>query len=345
MILNDKVQIMNSFFSQTLMSQMNSVKLDDISQFRSQLMGLAIIWVTLYHMNFSFAPIRVFTMLGFTGVDIFLFLSGLGLYYSMCKNDSVLSFYERRAKRILPTYYLIGLLYSFIYNNDSVITYLWRYTTLGFWTDGVYHEWFTASIIFLYFVFPFLFYSIKAKGNIVFYPIILISSLLALYACFVNISSINAPHFYLLYRMPVFLCGIIIAHALINNSTESIDKNKKGFVFVGLCLFVLLFILGFVILGYERARYLSTTTLTPVILLITVEAFKQFKSKLSVLSMIGGASFEIYLLQDLPRWWVENNTSLFETSYSDVAKLFLTIIIIVCCIAIHKLLAYVLKLS
>lgn len=64
-----------------------------ISKYRNQLFGLAIIWIMLMHSN-EFTPIKENRFLsryllydgwirvGGIGVDIFLFLSGVGLYYA-----------------------------------------------------------------------------------------------------------------------------------------------------------------------------------------------------------------------------------------------------------------------
>lgn len=56
-----------------------------VSKYRSPLMGFAISWIIVYHyylviqpINLSVFPVRI----GYGGVDIFLLLSGLGLYYS-----------------------------------------------------------------------------------------------------------------------------------------------------------------------------------------------------------------------------------------------------------------------
>lgn len=56
-----------------------------ISQYRNSLMGFAILWIIVYHFYLVIQPIdqSVFPVrIGYGGVDIFLLLSGLGLYYS-----------------------------------------------------------------------------------------------------------------------------------------------------------------------------------------------------------------------------------------------------------------------
>ena len=58
-----------------------------VSKYRSSLMGIAILWVIIYHMvakgteYFDFMSLNVLFNQGDSGVDIFMFLSGWGLYF------------------------------------------------------------------------------------------------------------------------------------------------------------------------------------------------------------------------------------------------------------------------
>lgn len=73
-------------------------------------MGFAILWVMYFHIPLKFATeIGWFThRIGFYGVDIFLFLSGLGVYFSLMKRPNVLRFYKARLVRILPAYVIVA---------------------------------------------------------------------------------------------------------------------------------------------------------------------------------------------------------------------------------------------
>src|SRR5260370_38993058 len=70
------------------------------------LRAIAILSVVLYHAGVPFITG------GFTGVDIFFVISGylIGghIYSSLCAGSfSYLGFYQRRAKRILPAFYVV----------------------------------------------------------------------------------------------------------------------------------------------------------------------------------------------------------------------------------------------
>ena len=69
-----------------------------LSKYRGFLMGFAILWVMYFHIPLKFATEVGWFIhrIGFYGVDIFLFLSGLGVYYSLTK-DRMCSGFIRHA--------------------------------------------------------------------------------------------------------------------------------------------------------------------------------------------------------------------------------------------------------
>lgn len=90
---------------------------DLLSKYRTAIMGFAALWIL-----FSHVWLRVFysipflshieefiKKIGFCGVDIFLFLSGLGLTFSI-KKHSTKDFYYNRIKRILLPFLIISII-------------------------------------------------------------------------------------------------------------------------------------------------------------------------------------------------------------------------------------------
>lgn len=62
----------------------------DLSKYRSQIYALSILWIVIFHILETFSDKFQFNWLfaivfnnGNIGVDIFLFLSGISMYYSM----------------------------------------------------------------------------------------------------------------------------------------------------------------------------------------------------------------------------------------------------------------------
>ena len=92
--------------------KIRSIELADISRYRGELMGLAIIFVVLFHVGLpredAFFGLK---RMGNIGVDFFLFLSGMGLWFSWTKHPSLRKFYLRRFLRVYPTWLFMACLY------------------------------------------------------------------------------------------------------------------------------------------------------------------------------------------------------------------------------------------
>jgi peptidoglycan/LPS O-acetylase OafA/YrhL len=140
--------------------------MQNISKHRDALMGIAILWIMLFHAEMTFpswlAPLTWLQETGYGGVDIFLFLSGLGLYFSLDKNPSVGRFYLNRAMRILPTYWAVILLaaaaeFVLLHRRTPLVELFYMVSTVGFWINATKFDWYIPSLLVLYAVFPLYF--------------------------------------------------------------------------------------------------------------------------------------------------------------------------------------------
>ena len=112
----------------------------DVSRYRGELMGAAILFIILFHIPLP----RSDTFFGLhrcgnIGVDMFLFLSGVGLWYSWVKNPSTSHFYKRRLLRIFPTWLVISSIYylqRFDFETGDYLDLLLDITVnWGFWLN------------------------------------------------------------------------------------------------------------------------------------------------------------------------------------------------------------------
>lgn len=87
-----------------------------ISKFRTELMGFAMLLVVWHHlpMNINLSAYDFLKSNAGFGVDIFLLLSGIGLYFSTSKGLNIKEYAIKRAIRIFPVYALIIIILSFI---------------------------------------------------------------------------------------------------------------------------------------------------------------------------------------------------------------------------------------
>ena len=138
--------------------------IQDISVYRSELMGWSILWIMMLHFTFNqIKPLGFIAQYGFAGVEIFMLVSGLGLFYSLHSNHNIFQFYKKGLLRIFPTYYILGIFASILLFHDNIIDYLYRYSTVGFWAGGLYWEWYIPSIVMLYLLSPLFKYLIDKK--------------------------------------------------------------------------------------------------------------------------------------------------------------------------------------
>ena len=146
------------------------MKYSDISKYRTELMGIAILWVYLFHSqiiisrSFYYCIPFVLKETGYIGVDIFFFLSGYGLIYLFYNNNtSISSFYYKRFLRIIPTYWIIILINSLLRYccfGEISTTYniIQKMLCTGFFTNKNKFDWFVPTIIFLYILYPIFYF-------------------------------------------------------------------------------------------------------------------------------------------------------------------------------------------
>lgn len=137
---------------------------------RKYLMGIAIIMVILHHWGYysqhlwDVGFLWGFCDSGYIGVDIFLFLSVIGLCYSYEKR-SLWSFYFRRFQRLYPctlAFYLFTLPFfypesTFMENFHTFVTHSTGLTM--FWKDTI--EWYVPALTIIYVSFPLLYIAAK----------------------------------------------------------------------------------------------------------------------------------------------------------------------------------------
>lgn len=269
-----------------------SFSLKDITTYRSELMGWSIVWIMMLHFTFTqIKPIGFIAQYGFAGVDIFLFLSGFGLFYSLDKDSQLCSFYKKRLLRIFPTYYILGCFASIILFQDSFSAYLIRYSTIGFWTGGIYWEWFIPSIIALYFIAPFIKKLIDNRGKGIITCFLLLVLCISYYVVSHEIMAAKAPYFFLLYRIPAFIWGMICAYWLKKDISA---KYYYYILILGIPCFAFLFPLHHEIYNY---KYFSLLFLLPSFIISFITISKILVLINPVVAQIGRASLEIYLIQ------------------------------------------------
>lgn len=133
-----------------------------LSKYRTELMGIAILWVMLFHsfdLDMGHPLLEWIRAAGFGGVDIFILLSSMGLVVSLSRREQdYSSFMARRAGRVLPAYYLVMIPYTVfqILTRDAPWSALiWNASLLYYWMRNVgAFNWYVAGSMSFYAVTP-----------------------------------------------------------------------------------------------------------------------------------------------------------------------------------------------
>lgn len=303
----------------------------DISVYRSELMGWSVLWIMMLHFTFNqIAPLGFVAQYGFAGVDIFMLVSGLGLYYSLSKRKTILLFYKKRLLRIFPTYYVLGFVSSLLFCHDTIFEYLFRYSTIGFWTGGIYWEWYIPSIIMLYLISPFL-KNMFDRRMIMILFVLCISILIIAYLLIDKGHIIDRTHFFFLYRIPEFIFGMTCSHWIKNNVSS---KYFIAFLVAGIPFFVVLFPYHHQIYNY---KYFSLLFLLPFFTFVFILISKNIKWLNPIMRKIGDSSLEIYLVQGMFFHALITQTIIISPKWHDTFSIVLIVLCSLVGIIIHWL--------
>ena len=197
-----------------------------ISVFRSQIMGFAILWIILFHFykilnpEYLIFPISI----GYGGVDVFLFLSGFGIFYSWKKDNRIGSFYKKRFLRIFPAFAIVVLAKDILTKSLSLAT-LSKLSMFGLWLPIPHTYWYISAIMAFYFLFPFYmkFYSKYKEKSL--WTMILVGVFMTSIYTFINHSdSYRNDVIFFLSRIPIFFIGVTFGRLSVDGLC--LNKNK-----------------------------------------------------------------------------------------------------------------------
>ena len=91
---------------------MSKINFSSLSDYRTELMGAAMLFVMLFHVGMDrHSTFYALHRIGNVGVDIFLLLSGIGLWFAWQKKPSLRHFDWRRFVRLYPAWLIMAMLF------------------------------------------------------------------------------------------------------------------------------------------------------------------------------------------------------------------------------------------
>lgn len=187
----------------------------DISQHRTAIMGISMLSIMLFHQYFtSVFPFNIFHNFGHWGVDLFLFLSGMGLVNSL-KRNSLKVYYQRRFFRLAPACIICGTIKYIAFLLIGAPIALGERLEIGWWSVFSLDLWFIYTIIIYYAISPLL-YKLLCHKN---YAFTLLGVIFLFYYASIFLFSKVGDNWmtpiglftWTAARLPVFTFGMLLA--------------------------------------------------------------------------------------------------------------------------------------
>ena len=310
----------------------NFLNYGSFSCYRNAIYGIAILWVVMFHgvalskleigENLLFLD-RTFRM-GNVAVDMFIFMSGIGLYFSFSKGPKLHDFYIKRLVRVYVPYLLMTLpyiIYCFADGQIDLPLMIKAIFTVNFWTgeSTPIDFWYISLLLALYLLYPLFFLILfrPAKGRLSQENCELIRMLIMvavsvgfsmlLFFCFSSAYVILARA---VSRITVFIIGCYVGKLV---------KQKKRFNIVFPILSLAVFIGAYplyvgensILRGVWGRYYGSLTGIALVFLLSQLFILLSYIKLDKVFAFFGQFSLEIYVMTILGRK-IFYNTPLYQ---------------------------------
>lgn len=280
---------------------------------RKFIMGVACLWIMFLHCHFEtdFYPLFALERFGFTQVDVFMFLSGMGLYLSLSKQSNSWIFYQKRMARVIPAYLVFALIYvgyQFLCGEIEVYEALGVLTLTSYWQRGRHvFSWFGQAIILYYIIAP-LFYRLISENREKKRRLAFMLLLTVIISVMFNRGNLVLA----VSRLPSFFIGMLFA-AFHNDETISASKIKAVGI-VCSAISVILVACADLFLGDLVAKYIGegySIIFLPLFLLplgecLVLADVADFLRRVSFtrilarfMEKLGEYTFEIYLAQTL----------------------------------------------
>lgn len=258
-------------------------------------MGFAILFIMLFHLeNRSPFLDTHFFVIGDSGVEIFLLLSGLGVFFSLSrsKESTPWSFYKRRLIRILPAFWLVIIplsLFSFIKGAITFPIFVTRILGLSAFNEAARGYWYITALLVCYIITPPLYQYLRKTSDRMGILLIVLSFAI----CYVLSFVIGVE--VLLRRIPVFILGMYIGK-------QCMTKDS----IISIPFFIVAAIALFAATQYYRMqpdcemvvyRVLCFALVVPLCVTVAyLVSLSRAKLIRSVLDSMGRISLELYLM-------------------------------------------------
>lgn len=283
-----------------------------LSKYRTELYGIAALMIMIFHCQVIVPISGVFAAVNYHlnfGVDIFLLLSGMSLYYSYSKNNNYTVFIKNRCERTLLPYLIIGFFYwvwSDIFVQSNILDFLLNATGLSliltrqdtFFVFGSPAFWYVAFIMGMYVIYPTIykaFFTVTEKKKRINFVFLFTFSIALTVLIRLSAFETYERAEVWLTRIPVFLTGCYIGKAVKEKQRFKMSDYLLFFVFIPFKAVILL--IRPVFDDHILHRYLGMfTALFICFAVVAVFEILNISPIRKVFSFFGKISLEVYML-------------------------------------------------
>ncbi len=192
----------------------SQMRIGDTFAVKRGLMGFAALWIFVFHvwiLMFGGVPVlgrieAIVKYVGFCGVDIFFFLSGGGLIFSISKH-TVQGFYRRRLERIAIPFLIVAVCYA-IYQKWDVLLFLSQISGVHFYAKTIYgFLWYVPAIITFYLLFPVYYFLFSRSKKRTLFTLAVLAFWFTASILLKNVMREDLYGF--TNRIPIFLIGVL----------------------------------------------------------------------------------------------------------------------------------------
>ena len=278
------------------------IDLGIFSTYRRELMGISILLIMLEHCFMGMYS-DVFLKLvrnGEIGVELFMLLSGMGIFFSLDNNPHAGQFYKRRFKRILPSYLMVVggfFCWQDLIKEFKPIEFISNLFRIPFFTQGNRWFWFFVLIVVCYLIAP-LFYRWIKEGRFKLWHVILLLFVVVAGCSFMAPSGAVRSLRLLLFRIPSFLLGMLLCMRIKDNPVFEAGPSIVALSGVAVFLFVLIALRHFM----PELKFTVFFFSAPVLLYLFALLFEACARNAGWLNMafgfLGALTWELYLLHE-----------------------------------------------
>lgn len=229
------------------------------------------------------------------GVDVFLLMSGIGIYFAVEKYPRYRDYLLGRVKRVIPGFLVTALIWfgyrEFSWGGDrNPLNILWHTSTLSYWIEGKLSYWYVPSILLLYVVTP-PYQKLCSK-----YPWLsgcTIAFVVAFDAVVVEKLGVLGHLSIFISRIPIYLTGLILGKAIQEKKIFRVNVLAVAAA-ASMCLFVVASCLGKTRVALPWSyKYLAYGPLAVILSAVIAQIPDN-----PVMNYFGKRSLEYYLLYE-----------------------------------------------